>query len=144
MRDDHALILGRARGRSFLLAASDLMEIIPPEPVRPLPGTIPGIAGVVLYGGEFLPTLAWEQLPGPGGSESPTQAMAVLKRRLVLPLEHLDGDLEGELDSWEQAPPGDDPWALFLSCQYHVQDLRLPLIDADKLISWLHDCRGGR
>ncbi len=141
---DGILLLARASGRDLLLAASDLLEVLPAGPVTPLPGPLPGIAGVVLHEGEFLPVLDWNALPGTGGDAAAVTSMAVLKRRLALPLEFLSGALEGKREDLRIEPPGDDPWAPFMVCACAIEGPALPLLDPDKLIDWLHQRRAVR
>ncbi len=144
MPDDGILLLARASGRDLLMAASDLLEVLPAGPVTPLPGPLPGIAGVVLYEGEFLPVLDWGALPGAGGEVAGATSMAVLKRRLALPLEFLSGALEGGREGMRIEPPGEDPWAPFMVCACAIEGPALPLLDPDKLIDWLHQRRTSR
>lgn len=144
MPDQGILLLARAVSRDLLLAASDLVEVLPAGPIAPLPGPLPGIAGVILHQGEFLPVLDWAALPGATAPARPTVAMAILKRRLALPLEFLSGALEGGRENLKMEPPGADPWAPFMVCACVVEGPPLPLLDSDKLIDWLHQRRAGR
>jgi chemotaxis signal transduction protein len=138
------LLLARAVSRDLLLSASDLIEVLPATPVTLLPGSLPGIAGVILHQGEFLPVLDWAALPGAAGPPRPPVAMAILKRRLALPLEFLSGALEGGRENLTVESPGADPWAPFMVCACAVEGSPLPLLDSDKLIDWLHRRRAGR
>jgi chemotaxis signal transduction protein len=138
------LLLARAAGRDLLLAASDLVEVLPAGPVTPLPGPLSGIAGVILHQGEFLPVLDWRALPGVDAPPGSPVAMAILKRRLALPLAFLSGALEAGRESLKVEPPGEDPWAPFMVCACAVEGPPLPLLDADKLIDWLHQRHSGR
>jgi hypothetical protein len=141
MPETGVLLLARASGRDLLLSASDLFEVLPAGPVTPLPGPLPGIAGVMLYQGEFLPVLAWEDLPGYTGTPVPPMALAVLKRRLALPLEFLAGALEPGSEGLRIEPSADDPWAPFLLCTCTFEGSTLPLLAPDKLVDWLHHRR---
>jgi len=144
MPERGVLLLARAAGRDLLLSASDLFEVLPASPITPLPGPLLGIAGVMLYQGEFLPVLAWEDLPGVDGTPVPPVAMAILKRRLALPLEFLSGALEPGQGGWQINPPGEDPWAPFLVSVCASEGPNLPFLDPDKLIDWLHRRRSER
>ena len=141
MPEHGILLLARAAGRDFLLSASDLIEVLPASHVTPLPGPLPAIAGVVLYQGEFLPVLDWSGLPEGGSNMVWATALAVLKRHLGLPLEILSGALEPDRDAMRIEPPGGDPWAPFLSGMCVLEDSLLPILDADKLVDWLHHRR---
>lgn len=144
MPEHGILLLARAAGRDFLLSASDLIEVLPASHVTPLPGPLPAIAGVVLYQGEFLPVLDWSGLPEGGANMVWATALAVLKRHLGLPLEILSGALEPGRYAVRIEPPGDDPWAPFLSGMGALDGPLLPILDADKLVDWLHHRRAGR
>lgn len=144
MPDAGILLLARAAGRDLLLAASDLVEVQPAGRVMPLPGPLPGIGGVILHQGEFLPVLDWSFLPGGFAASAPTTALAILKRRLALPLIFLSGALEGSREDLRTEPPGDDPWAPVLACACIIGEPPTPLLDADKLVDWLHQRRQAR
>ena len=59
----------------LLLDTLDLREVVASAPVAPLPGRSRGIQGVVFYQGEFLPVLAWEDLPGCLAVPGPSMAL---------------------------------------------------------------------
>lgn len=143
MLESGILLLARAGGRDLLLAASDLVEVLPAGPVTPLPGPLPGLSGVILHQGEFLPVLDVAALPGVAGAQVAPVAMAILKRRLALPLEFLSGALEGGREGLKVEPPGQDPWSPIMVCACAVEGPPLPLLDPDKLIDWLHLRRTG-
>ena len=139
------LILARAQGRDLLLEASQILEVLPAASVTPLPGPVPGIAGVLLYHGEFMPVLDWNALPGHPGGMIWASALAILKRRLALPLEGISGVLEqprGEGPGLE--PAEGDPWEEVLACRCTVGGVPMPLLDSDKLVGWLHHQRAKR
>lgn len=144
MPDAGILLLARAGGRDLLLAASDLVEVQPAVRVMPLPGPLPGIGGVILHQGEFLPVLDWSALPGGFEISAPTTALAILKRRLAVPLTFLSGALEESWVDLPTAPPGEDPWAPILACTCLTGGPPTPLLDADKLVDWLHQRRQAR
>jgi chemotaxis signal transduction protein len=144
MSEGGVLILGRAAGRDLLLNASDLIEMLPAGSITPLPGPLPGIAGVILYQGEFLPVVDWAAMPGCEQGLVWATSMAVLKSRLALPLEFLSGALEAGHEGLRVDPSGDDPWAPFLSAICTFEGSTLPLLDPDKLIDWLHHRRTER
>lgn len=141
MPDPGSYILARAMGRDILLEASQLLEVLPAVPVRPLPGPVPGISGVILHQGEFLPVLDWAGLPGTPGQVVWATALAVLKRRLALPLESLDGVLDSVGESSGFGVADGDPWEEIVACICPVGEARFPLLDADKLVAWLHHQR---
>ncbi len=138
------LILARAQGRDLLLEASQILEVLPAAPVTSLPGPVPGIAGVLLYHGEFLPVLDWNGLPGHFGGMIWASALAILKRRLALPLEELAGVLEHEGEGPGLEPAEGDPWEEILACKCAVGGASMPLLDPDKLVDWLHHQRSRR
>ena len=144
MPEGGILLLARAGGRDLLLSALDLIEVLPAAPVTALPGPLPGIGGVILHQGEFLPVLDWAALPGGSRAPAPYAALAILKRRLALPLEFLSGALDRGPGALKTDPPGDDPWGPFLACACVLEGPPLPLLDADKLIGWLHLRRAAR
>lgn len=109
-------------------------------PVSPLPGGPPGIAGVILYQGEFLPVLDWAALPGCTKPSGHPVAMAVLWPRLGLPLERLIGTLDGEAES-QQAPPEKDPWSGLMTGLHRVEGRDLPVLDPDRLLAVLYRLR---
>ncbi len=143
MSETGTLLLARAKGRDLLLEASQLLEMLPPTALAPLPGPVPGIAGVILYQGEFLPVLDWEALPGEAAPAAPT-ALGVLRRRLALPLEALSGVVEAEAGERRIEPAGEDPWGAILACRCSLGGPALPLLDPDRLVDWLHQRRTGR
>lgn len=138
------LILARAQGRELLLEASQILEVLPAAPVTHLPGPVPGIAGVLLYHGEFMPVLDWNGLPGNPGGMVWASALAILKRRLALPLEELAGVLEHEGEEPGLESAEGDPWEEILACKCAVDAASIPLLDPDKLVDWLHHQRSRR
>jgi len=131
----------RAAGRAFLLSVSELREVVGSSPVTAIPGGPPGIQGVVLHQGEFLPVLDWAAVPGADPS-GPPKAMAVLRPRLGLPLEGLTGTMDTPEGTW--IDPRNDPWAPILAGLCRVGDLDLPVLDPDRLLGLLHRLRKAR
>jgi chemotaxis signal transduction protein len=127
----------------LLLSTLDLREVVAATPIAPLPGRPRGIHGVVIYQGEFLPVLAWEDLPGCQTPSDKPIAMAVLRRRLGLPLERMIGTISPPPDAWQEVDPGDarDRW-LGGGCKVSGQTLLL--VDPDRLIALLHRLREER
>jgi chemotaxis signal transduction protein len=121
----------------------DLREVVAPMAVSPLPGGSQGIAGLVVHHGEFLPVLAWNELPGCRAGAEPPMALAVLRLRLGLPLERLGGTLDLEPEVWRETP-ADDPWAPWVDAVARIGDVDLPRIDLDRLISLLRRFRDER
>lgn len=143
MSDQGGWLLAKAAGRDLLLSTLDLREVVAPLPVSPLPGCSRGIAGVVIHQGEFLPVLAWNELPGcVRGSEPPT-ALAVGRLRLGLPLERMGGTLDLGAEAWRE-PPADDPWRDWIDAVGRVGDRDLPRLDLDCLIALLRRYRDER
>ena len=127
----------------LLLSTLDLREVVASTPIAPLPGHPRGIRGVVIYQGEFLPVLAWEDLPGCQTPPGKPIAMAVLRPRLGLPLERMIGTISPPPDAWQEVDPGDvrDRW---LGGVCRVGGLTLLLVDPDRLIALLHRLREER
>jgi len=127
----------------LLIATSDLREVVTCSPIAPLPGRPKGIAGVVVYEGEFLPVLAWEDLPGCPDQPGQPTAMAVLRPRLGLPLERLIGTTDlphGIL----REPEESDPASSWLGGAAEEEGQVFRLVDADRLIALLRRFRGDR
>ena len=124
----------------LLLSTSDLREVLEPTPISSLPGRSRGIQGVMIYQGEFLPVLAWEDLPGSQASIGKPVAMAVLRPRLALPIERLIGMISPPPDSWREMMNGDarDPWA---GGTCRRGDQTLLLLDPDRLITVIQQLR---
>jgi chemotaxis signal transduction protein len=116
---------------------------VEPTPIAPLPGRPKGIQGVVLYQGEFLPVLAWGDLPGCPVPAGPPVALAVLRPRLGLPLERLLGTVSPPPEAWRETDETDAAagWTGGL-CRVGDQELRL--LDPDRLIAVLHRFREDR
>jgi chemotaxis signal transduction protein len=133
----------RAAGTDLLLSTLDLREVVVSAPVAPLPGPSRGIRGVVFYQGEFLPVLAWEDLPGCEGPPGKTTAMAVLRPRLGLPIERVVGTVTPPPGSWGEVDEKDGAGA-WLGGTCHMGGLELRLVDPDRLIALLHRFRGDR
>lgn len=132
-----------AAGMDLLLPTQDLREVVAFTPVAPLPGRPRGIQGVVVYQGEFLPVLAWEDLPGGQSSPKAPVAMAVLKSRLGIPLDRLIGTTElpsGILREVDE----DDPVVSWMGAVCQVGDHVLKVVDTDRLIAWLRRFRDDR
>lgn len=97
----------------------------------------------MIHQGEFLPVLAWGDLPGCRVGSGPPVALAVLRLRLGMPLDRLAGTLELGPEAWRD-PPEDDPWRPWIDAVGRVGDSDLPRVDLDRLIAWLRRFRGGR
>lgn len=138
MSEASLLLHARAAGREILLPMTDLREVVAASPVAPLPGGPPGIQGVVLHQGEFLPVLDWAAVPG-AGQPGPPQVLAVLRPRLGLPLEGLVGTPESP--EGPKQDPDRDPWAPILAGLCRLGDRDLPVLDPDRLIALLHRLR---
>jgi chemotaxis signal transduction protein len=127
----------------LLLSTLDLREVVSPTPVAPLPGSPRGIQGVVIHQGEFLPVLAWEDLPGCLAQPAPPMALAVLRPRLGVPLERIIGTID--------LPPGarreadeTDPAMAWLGGVGRMGDRDLPMVDPDRLVALLRRFRAER
>jgi purine-binding chemotaxis protein CheW len=137
------LLHARAAGREILLRVADLREVVAFTPVTPLPSGPPGIQGVVLHEGEFLPVLDWTVVEGGLAREEAPVAMAVLRPRLGLPLEGLTGTVEFPGEGWLDPPEG-DPWGPILAGLCRVRGQDLALLDPDRLLALLHRLRKAR
>lgn len=132
-----------AAGMELLLPTQDLREVVAFTPVAPLPGRPQGIQGVVVYQGEFLPVLAWNDLPGCQRSPSAPVAMAVSKSRLGIPLDRMIGTVElapGSLRDLDE----DDPVASWMGAVCQVGDQCFRVLDTDRLIACLRRFRNDR
>lgn len=143
MSDAASLLHVQVAGRDLLISTQDLREVVASTPVAPLPGGPLGIQGVVLHQGEFLPVLAWADLPGGGAPGGRFAALAVLRPRLGLPIERLLGFVEAAPGAWT-AVAEDDPWAPWVAGAFGVGGCPVPLLDPDRLIARLHQLHGDR
>lgn len=143
MTESRTLLHVRAAGRQLLLPVSDLREVVAFSQATPLPGGPRGIEGVVLHQGEFLPVLDWGAMTGGAEPLAPASVMAVLQRRLGLPLERLIGTLEVPEAGWREAPEG-DPWHSILGGLCTVGEQEVPLLDPERLLALLHRLRKDR
>jgi len=125
----------------LLLATMDLREVVAPMPISPIPGVPPGIQGVVIHQGEFLPVLDWQVLPGCPARPSTPSALAVLKPRLSLPLDRLIGMIEIPADAWRE-PDAADPANEWIGGLAQLGDSEFRLVDPDRIISLLRRLRG--
>ena len=127
----------------LLLATMDLREVVAPMPISPIPGVPPGIQGVVIHQGEFLPMLDWQALPGCPARPATPSALAVLKPRLSLPLERLIGMIEVPADAWREAESA-DPANEWIGGLARLGGLEFRLVDPDRIIAVLRRLRGDR
>ena len=127
----------------LLISTLDLREVVPPTPVAPLPGRPRGIQGVVFYQGEFLPVLAWEDLPGGRKSSGQAVAMAVLRPRLGLPIERIIGIIGPPAEAWRE-PSEQDLAMSWLGAACRLENLELRALDPDRLVALLHRFREER
>lgn len=143
MSEPGAWLHVRAAGMDLLLPTQDLREVVAFTTVASLPGRPRGIDGVVVYQGEFLPVLAWGDLPGCERSTHATVAMAVLRPRLGIPLERMIGTLTVAPGSLRETDE-DDPAISWMGgvCQVGEQSFRV--VDSDRLIALLRRFRGDR
>lgn len=127
----------------LLLATLDLREVVASTPVAPLPGRPRGIEGVVFYQGEFLPVLAWEDLPGGSVPEGEAGALAVLRPRLGLPIQRLYGTIDPPPEAWQEVDE-QDPTAAWVSAVCVLEELQLRALDPIRLIALLRRFREDR
>jgi chemotaxis signal transduction protein len=127
----------------LLLAPSDLREVVASSPVAPLPGRPRGIQGVVIYQGEFLPVLAWEDLPECPAPPGRPVALAVLRPRLGLPIEQVVGMVDLPTEAWQKQEQGNRP-AHWLGGVCRMGDRVLFVVDPDRLVGLLHGLREDR
>ncbi|GLH72343.1 hypothetical protein GETHLI_08450 [Geothrix limicola] len=134
----------KAAGMDLLLSTQDLREVVAHSPVAPLPGRPRGIDGVVIYQGEFLPVLAWKDLPGCEGSKAgPAAAMAVLRPRLGIPLDRLIGTMKVPLNTLKEADEN-DPAISWIAGVCEVEGQSFRVLDGDRLVALLRRFRGDR
>jgi hypothetical protein len=96
--------------------------------------------GVVVHEGEFLPVLAWNDLPGCTGAGHKPEALAVLRPRLGIFLDHMFGTVQVDQNDWLDPAP-EEPWRAWLGAIVHCNKQDLPLLDADRLVALLHAFR---
>ncbi|MCE1203640.1 MAG: chemotaxis protein CheW [Holophagaceae bacterium] len=133
----------RASGMDLALSTLDLREVVGMETVSPLPGRPQGIQGVVVFQGEFLPVLAWVDLPGCAVPTAPPMAMAVLRPRLAIPIERMIGVIDAPAATFRDIDE-DDPATGWAGGLLHAGGLDLRLLDPDRLIALLRRFRGDR
>jgi hypothetical protein len=97
----------------------------------------------MIYQGEFLPVLAWEDLTGVRSPLGKPVAMVVLRPRLALPIERLLGMISPSQDAWLDAALGEarEPW---IGGTCRVGALTLSLVDPDRLITMVQALRRER
>lgn len=133
----------QASGMDLALSTRDLREVVAMEAVSPLPGRPQGIQGVVIFQGEFLPVLAWKDLPGcPDLVGSPT-AMAVLRPRLAIPMDRMMGMIEAS-DTLLRKTDENDPVSSWSSGLLLLGSQELRVLDPVRLIALLRRFRGDR
>ena len=125
----------------LLFSTMDLREVVAPGPVAPIPGRSRGIQGVVIHQGEFLPVLAWEDLPGCQPPTALPVALAVLRPRLGVPLERLMGTIDLPPEAWREVDER-DPANAWLGGVARSGNRDLHLVDPDRLIALLRRFRG--
>lgn len=133
----------RASGMDLALSTLDLREVVAMEAISPLPGRPAGILGVVIFQGEFLPVLAWEDLPGCPRSAALPTALAVLRPRLAIPIERIIGMIDpsaSHLPGVEEI----DPASGWSGGHLQAGELELRLLDPDRLIALLRRFRADR
>ncbi len=130
-------------GRELLLPTRDLLEVLSAPSVMPMPAHPRGIGGVVIHQGEFLPVLAWQDLPGGQVGLAPPAALAVLRLRLGLPLERLGRSLELAPEAWHPTAE-EDPWASWIIGTARFEGRDMPGLDLDRLIALLRQFREER
>lgn len=133
----------RASGMDLALSTLDLREVVAMEVVSPLPGRPPGILGVVIFQGEFLPVLAWEDLPGCPRSEALPTALAVLRPRLAIPIDRIIGMIDLAAARL-RGPEEHDPASGWSGGHLRVGDRELRLVDPDRLVALLRRFRADR
>jgi chemotaxis signal transduction protein len=133
----------RAAGMDLLISTMDLREVIGATPVSPVPGGPRGIQGVVIHQGEFLPILAWGDLPGCPARPAPPVALAVLRPRLGVPLERLVGTVEVPPEGWRE-PEGTESELVWLGRVGRLGEGEGRLLDPDRLADLLRRFRVNR
>jgi chemotaxis signal transduction protein len=127
----------------LVLSTLDLREVVAMTPISPLPGRPPGIQGVVVYQGEFLPVLAWEDIPGCALSKVPPMAMAVLRPRLAIPLERMIGMIDLSKGT-HRTVSENDLTITWIGGRVRMGALDLRVLDPDRLIALLRRFQGER
>ena len=143
MPDRRLWLRVRGGGHALLLPAGDIREVVPAGEVSPLPGRPAGIQGVVIHQGEFLPVLAWKDLPGCGQGRGPTAALAILRPRLGLPLEGVDGTGPIEEEAIRAVAEA-DPASAWCAGTILIEGIEFRVLDADRLVLLLRRLRGER
>ena len=133
----------RAAGMHLALPTLELREVVAMEPVSALPGRPRGIQGVVVYQGEFLPVLAWGDLPGCLAPAAAPVAMAVLRPRLAVPIDRMIGIIEVSAARL-RAVEDEDPARGWTGGLLQVGERDLRLLDPDRLVTLLRRFRDDR
>ena len=138
MSESRTLLHVLAAGRHLLLSTQDLREVVASSPITPLPGPSRGIQGVVLHQGEFLPVLAWGDLPGCAGPLAPHPVLAVLRPRLAVPVERMLGLVDALPEDWAEPEDETHAWASLAGA---LDDLQVALLDPERLVNLLRRFR---
>lgn len=74
----------KVEGRELFLPAGDTLEVIALEYVLPFPAQMYGLSGIVFNHGQPVPVLDWGLF---GSEEGAAPLVAILKRRLAVPIQ---------------------------------------------------------
>ncbi len=133
---DRALVLRAAVGdRELWIPAEDLQEVVPAEAIHPFPPATPGLAGVVALHGEPLPILSWRDF---GVEGAPIALIAVLKRRLGIPLERVL-EVRAVEGTTQVGLKRGDAWNVLLGHRRRLSGHSHGVLDVEKLLSLLHN-----
>ena len=97
----------RIGGDRYLLAANTVVQVLPPQPLKQVPGAPVWVAGILSYKGEPVPVLDMSQLALGQGARQVTSTRTVLvahRHRGHEPLRTLGLILEGVTDTVHRDP----------------------------------------
>lgn len=135
MHERSLVLRGCVGDREIWIAAEDLQEVVPMETIHPFPAPTPGLAGVLALHGEPLPLLHWGDF---GVGDLPSTLVAVLKRRIGIPLDRVLEVRPVEGTTQVGLKRG-DTWNPLLGHRRRLSGHSHGVLDVEKLLILLHN-----